>query len=623
MKTKCNFAMFVATCVLLATSCSNEEVLKMSDNEALVTFSIGLENGMNSRAISDGTGINKLIYAVFDSEGNRVITSDQEAEFTPEKTFYLLKGEKYTAVFWAQNKNCEAYSISEDYKTITINYDGALNNDETRDAFFRSETFIATEGSNINVILKRPFAQLNLGITETEWQNAKNVGFEIAQTSVEIKQVATTLNLIDGYVGGGKDITFTSNFIPSNDRLLVDINCDGEKEVYKYLSMCYFLANNTSNGASQTTLDALKFTLISADGSKTVVLQDGLANAPVQRNYRTNIVGYGGGSIITSDIDMDVSLDPLYDGENTLDDNNVWEEYAGIYTEEALAGKTILIPSDWHIRNGYIIEPIPENWTATSSPVYTKAYTIDGNGNTVSFEPYGYSFLKKNVFAAADGELVTVKNISFAGEYFGTFGGVYGGVAGRTAYNTLLENVKMIDNGIYCYNDAGSIPMSAFSNLGTATLDNCTITGTYWVGAKDLNPNAQACYNNYGIYDIFVPNNILTHLKNSTVGTIYVNNHGKLTVSGTSVIDRIDAPSPVNAVIIIESGAKVKLFNVDQYSPSYAPNIKIDAGAIIETLDLHSIAKTTKLTIDPTANITKIIHNGNEYTSVADFLASL
>ena len=67
----------------------------------------------------------------------------------------------------------------------------------------------------------------------------------------------------------------------------------------------------------------------------------------------------------------------------------------------------------------------------------------------------------------------------------------------------------------------------------------------------------------------------------------------------------------------------VKLFNVDQYSPSYAPNIKINAGAIIEILDLHSIAKTTKLTIDPAANITKIIHKGNEYTSVADFLASL
>ena len=59
---------------------------------------------------------------------------------------------------------------------------------------------------------------------------------------------------------------------------------------------------------------------------------------------------------------------------------------------------------------------------------------------------------------------------------------------------------------LYCYNTAGSIPMSVFSNLGTATLNNCTIKGTYWVGAtKDGNVNAQSCIDTYGIYDIFVP----------------------------------------------------------------------------------------------------------------------
>ena len=44
----------------------------------------------------------------------------------------------------------------------------------------------------------------------------------------------------------------------------------------------------------------------------------------------------------------------------------IWEEYAGIYTEEALAGKTIEIPAGWHIRNGYILEPLPEQWNEHS-----------------------------------------------------------------------------------------------------------------------------------------------------------------------------------------------------------------------------------------------------------------
>lgn len=184
-----------------------------------------------------------------------------------------------------------------------------------------------------------------MGITEQEWQNAKDVGFELASSSVEIKKAATTLNLVDGSVGGETDVTFISNDILDNEYLTVDINCDGKAEKYKYISMCYFLANDNVDGASQTTLDGLKFLL--SDGSTTIELQDGLAHAPVQRNYRTNIVGYGanGGNIITDNINVEISLDPLYDGEHTFTDENVWEEYAGIYTEEALAGMTINIPA--------------------------------------------------------------------------------------------------------------------------------------------------------------------------------------------------------------------------------------------------------------------------------------
>ena len=184
--------------------------------------------------------------------------------------------------------------------------------------------------------------------------------------------------------------------------------------------------------------------------------------------------------------------------------------------------------------------------------------------------------------------------------------------------------MKIVDNGVYCYNDAGSIPMSVFSNLGTATLNNCTIKGTYWVGSvKDQNVNAQNCYDDFGIYDIFVPNNKLTTINNSTIGCIRVNNHGHLTITGTSIVDAVDALALVNGDVIIENGAKVTSLNIDQLSSSYAPTLKIMAGATIETLNLNSIAKTTKITIEAGANITKIIHNGVEYSSIDDFKASL
>ncbi|MBO5692815.1 MAG: hypothetical protein J6R74_02630, partial [Tidjanibacter sp.] len=265
--------------------------------------------------------------------------------------------------------------------------------------FFKAEKFTVVDDVNIKVVLKRPFAQLNMGVTEEDWLNAKNVGFEVARSSVEIRQAATTLNLVDGSVGGAEDVTFAVNEIPADgEKLKVDLDCDGVAEVYKYISMCYFLANDNVDGASQTTLDGLKFVLSNADGSKTFEVQDGLANAPVQRNYRTNIVSFGvGGSILTDQIDVKVTLDPLYDGENTLVGSGVWESHQGIYTEEALAGMTIELPEGWHIRNGYIVESMPENWTETIKPMYAKDYTIDVKGNTVTFAPYNYHFVNKNV----------------------------------------------------------------------------------------------------------------------------------------------------------------------------------------------------------------------------------
>ena len=107
------------------------------------------------------------------------------------------------------------------------------------------------------------------------------------------------------------------------------------------------------------------------------------------------------------------------------------------------------------------------------------------------------------------------------------------------------------------------------------------------------------------------------------IGRIRVNNHGHLTVSGTSIIDTIDALALVNGHVTIESGAKVTSLTVDEYSSSYAPTLQIMAGATVETLNLNSIAKTTEIKIDDAAIITKIIHKGVEYSSIADFKASL
>lgn len=619
MKKNLFVVVFAVVGMLLTCACANEELGAVeSKADAKVTFKLGLENAMNTRAISDGSLINKLHFAIFDSTGAIVESSkDRGAEFPFTTSVSLVKGEQYTAVFWAQNKDCTAYTISDDMTTIEVDYVGALNNDESRDAFFRSETFVVDGDVALDVVLKRALAQLNVGVSAEEWNKFLAEGDQIVTSEVEIKQAATALNLVDGSVSGASDVKFEAGAIPA-ESLKVDIDSDGVAEEYKYLSMCYFLANDTNDGASKTTLNDLKFTFNSNYDS--FVLEEGLDNAPVQRNHRTNIVLANG--YFVGDISVNVKLDVLYDGEHTLNPSGVWEERTGIYTEEALAGLTIEMPAGWHIRNGYIIEPMPEYWTADMEPLYHKSYTVDGMGNTVRFEPYAYKYVTKNAFAATDSQLVTVKNITFEGEHFGVYGGVYGGVKDRNAYNTVFENVTIVDNAIYCYNIQGTTPISAFSNLGTAKLIDCTITDTRWVGSKDENVNAQKSIDNYGgVFDVFVPNDGKLEIISSTVGRICVHNHAHLTIASASNIEKIVAPQLVNGLITVKEGANVEELDVDQYSASYPPKVTIEQGATIGTLQLHSIKKT-KINIDANAIIGKIIWNDVEYTSIADFLAA-
>ena len=183
MKKKLFLGMFAAAGMLLATSCSNDELDVQSGNEVQVSFALATEGGIATRAISDGTGAKKLVYAVYNANGELIETianadvngqivdnSAFDNSLTENVTITLAKGQQYTVAFWAQNPNCTAYTTT-DLKNVTVDYVG-LNNDETRDAFFAAETFTVSRNAEIDVTLKRPFAQINVGVTEDDWNAA-------------------------------------------------------------------------------------------------------------------------------------------------------------------------------------------------------------------------------------------------------------------------------------------------------------------------------------------------------------------------------------------------------------------------------------------------------------------
>lgn len=344
MNKKLFLGMFAAAGMLFATSCSNDELdVVQSGNEAQVSFSLGLEGGIATRAISDGTGAKKLVYAVYklDANGNpvlqNVVGSNNDSQFVDNEAFdngltetvsvTLAKGQTYQVAFWAQNPSCTAYTTT-DLTNVGVSYQEATNNNDVRDAFFKTVEFTVQGNQTIDVELKRPFAQINVGVYKSDWEAAVKSGIEIEKSSVVIKNAATSLNLLTGEVGNETtdvEVSYTSATIPDED-LKVDLNGDNdyddENEVYKWLSMSYILVadrnadtdNSGVLGDERATLESLQYTFAPKSGND-ITFGDGLNSVPVQRNWRTNILG----QILTGDIQFNITINPIFDGDINVD----------------------------------------------------------------------------------------------------------------------------------------------------------------------------------------------------------------------------------------------------------------------------------------------------------------
>ena len=454
-------SLIALSATLLMASCAKEQLLPQeSGSEASVSFMLGLQNSLQTKAIGDGTGANMLVYAVFDSNGEKVIIDKvaKNVSFPAVETITLAKGQSYKIAFWAQNNTCTAYNVSDDM-VVTINYQRASSNDETRDAFFKTVDLTVTGDAQIDVELTRPFAQLNVGVTQNDWDAATASGVSISTSKAVVKEAASSLNLIDGTVGGRVDVTFDFGPIPT-DPLSVDLDGNGTAETYKYLSMNYILPFDETTGDASTTLSDLEFTFHPEAGND-ITLTQGLDAVPVQRNWRTNIVG----QILSGDLSFNISIDPGFNGDNN---NEIWDGSAEepetdpdnantylITTPAELAwvaeqvnskteyfeNKTILLMNDIDLSGSY--------WTpignVTDYPTVTFKGTFNGQNHIIS-----------NLTASDDAE-------GYAAA--GLFGSILGTV----------KNVTLKDVNIRSTHYAGAVV--AYSSMNGAIIDNCHVDG--------------------------------------------------------------------------------------------------------------------------------------------------
>ena len=311
--------------IMMTTACSNENNEPViTTDEANVTFSVNL-NDIDSRVISDGTTVDQLVFAVFDSDGNEITALRQNNIQIEDKqatvTTKVAMGQKYSFAFWAQ-KSGNAFYTTTNLKDIVVSYAGEAN-DENRDAFTASWTIDKVTGPiNKTITLYRPFAQVDYVCSLDEWtdlmnSNRKLIGSDLvveagAYTHYnvltgEASQPTTTpitFAMSDWWYQNYDNINGFCSFVTTRNGNGYDNLFDGDKF---WLSMNYILATPEVTNLGKTTMN-----IYGVKSYNPIPVPVEVNELPIQRNHRTvvNVSNLTTTVSVIIDKDPDMGDDP-------------------------------------------------------------------------------------------------------------------------------------------------------------------------------------------------------------------------------------------------------------------------------------------------------------------------
>ena len=570
-KQLCKLAIFA---LLLSTaSCSDEQFAgDLTGGETTVTFNAQLPAGLQTRAAGDGKTATTLSYAVYEEgETTPVITSEDEVTFVNKQatlSLKLAKGKTYYFLFWAdaygKNDPKNPYTVDFNTKTLTVNYDGALSNEEARDAFFGTDTVAVKGAVSENIILKRPFAQLNIGTNDMEEAQTAGINTGALQSSVKVSGIFSSMNLMTGIPdpSTSTEETFELNAIPKEK-----FTANGR--TFDYLALNYLLVSDQKGLVNCK----LRYT----DGATTDNTLT-INNVPVQRNYRTNIFG----SLLTGSVDFDITIDPDFDDT----DHNYQELLLAaknggkvVLTENVTLTEALTIASNVHTvidLNGHDIinnTSVPDS----SNPIY---------GNTTVFQVQNGATLD----IRGDGKVHAISNEPNQDGY-------------RMAVYALGNSIVNIYGGdFYNYQDYNNgnaqldliyADQNAVINIYGGRFESaCANSRGYWV--LNLKGNSNAAINVYGgTFVNFDPSNSLTE-----------NPAKNFVVDGYSSVKISEKPSPYGTYQVVKGIGVANLNDLKAAIEKLAANggeLTIPASATIDISNLNSalaINHPTTITID-------------------------
>lgn len=323
------FFLSVAVLGIAAASCQ-KELAVAEGGKGNVSITIQTPE-VATKAIADGMNVDIVYYEIYKNEAGHknsltgtplIKNSVRMSAKGASLTLNLLQGQEYVGLFWAQVEGDKYYDV-ENLRNVQVKYPNEENNltyanDEARAAFCKSQVF--GTGSNVKVVLERPFAQINLGTTMSSIDKTVN-GYEInlKESSMTVKGVANSFNVADmtaGTTATSVEFSYATlpyAFNPSETLVAND-------KTWAYAGMNYVLV--PGDAATVDVTYSIKTDVGTVTRNVPVV--------PVKKNFRTNLLG----NLLTQETTIDIVVDEKF---NTPD-----QEPAPIYMAAANGGEFTL-----------------------------------------------------------------------------------------------------------------------------------------------------------------------------------------------------------------------------------------------------------------------------------------
>lgn len=514
--------------MLFAASCQKENFSSAEQGADVVKATLTIQApglpgtkamSADQEKVGDGLAADNLVFAVFDENGEELpnlrqgdwvngigdvtteVTFDNSATPTTTVTVTLVRGKVYTFVCWAQNKAATCYDF-KDMKNIGIDYTeyNAANND-LRDAFYACvQTEKVTENFSQTVTLSRPFAQINVGTAD--FVEAQKAGLEIDNlySTMTVKNAATSLETFTGKASNPVELTYEyAHAIAPDDELVINKNLVQNNpqgtiaDRYDWLAMNYILvADGSANGEGSALVD-VAFEV--REGADVVLTSYDVPNVPVQRNFRTNIVG----SLLTAEGDITIIIDPIFNGEYVVD---VWDGLSTVAPAADEDGYYVTTAAEL----AWVAEQVNKNGkTFENETVYLAAdvdlagqmWTPIGAGATPfkgTFEVLpNTSLLTK---AAAEYYTIYGLNVDYTEGPAGLFGWINGTVKNVTLVNPqvkgascvaavvgkifnsgLVEGCTVKGGSVYGNHYVGGVVAYAYGSVMNNVVDGVAVTG--------------------------------------------------------------------------------------------------------------------------------------------------